>query len=89
MAKTQVTKTDYSLAIRYKKSDGQWSEWKEYGKGQFQSIEMVQLQMRIAGTLRKNVVKHFTNKGLSIEAAENLTEVGVFKAEELLKNKAK
>jgi branched-subunit amino acid aminotransferase/4-amino-4-deoxychorismate lyase len=46
-------------------------------------------QMIIAGTLRKNVVKHFTNKGLSLEAAENLTEVGVFKAEELLKNKAK
>jgi hypothetical protein len=47
MAKTNLTKTDYSLAIRYKKSDGQWSEWKEYGKGQFQSIEMVQLQMRM------------------------------------------
>jgi len=47
MAKTQVTKTDYSLAIRYRKSDGQWSEWEEYGKGQFQSIEMVQLQMRM------------------------------------------
>jgi branched-subunit amino acid aminotransferase/4-amino-4-deoxychorismate lyase len=46
-------------------------------------------KMIIAGTLRKNVVKHFTNKGLSIEVAENLTEVGVFKAEEFLKNKAK
>ena len=43
--------------------------------------------MIIAGTLRKNVVRHFTNKGLSLEAAENLTEVGVFKAEEFLKNK--
>ena len=46
-------------------------------------------QMILAGTLRKNVVKHFTNKGLPFETAENLTEVGVFKAEELLKNKAK
>jgi branched-subunit amino acid aminotransferase/4-amino-4-deoxychorismate lyase len=46
-------------------------------------------QMIIAGTLRKNVIKHFINKGLSIEAAENLTEVGVFKAEEFLKNNAK
>jgi len=46
-------------------------------------------QMIIAGTLRKNVVKHFTNKNLSLEAALNLTEVGVFKAEEFLKNKAK
>jgi len=47
------------------------------------------LKMIVAGTLKKNVVKHFTNRGLSLEAAENLTEVGVFKAEELLKNKAK
>ncbi len=47
MAKTQATKTDYSLAIRYRKSDGQWSEWIEYGKGQFQGIETVQLQMRM------------------------------------------
>ncbi len=47
MAKIQSTKTDYSLAIRYKRSDGKWSEWKEYGKGLFQSIELVQLQMRM------------------------------------------
>ena len=44
-------------------------------------------QMIIAGTLRKNVVRHFTNKGFTLDAAENLTEVGVFKAQELLKNK--
>lgn len=47
------------------------------------------MQMIIAGTLKKNVIKHFANKGLSFEAAENITEVGVFKAEELLKNKVK
>ena len=46
-------------------------------------------QMIIAGTLKKNVIKHFTNKGLPFDAAENITEVGVFKAEEYLKNKAK
>jgi hypothetical protein len=46
-------------------------------------------KMILAGTLKKNVIKHFTNKGLSFESAENITEVGVFKAEELLKNKAK
>lgn len=46
-------------------------------------------QMIIAGTLRKNVIKHFTNRGISLQAAENLTEVGVFKAEEFLKNKSK
>ena len=47
------------------------------------------MQMIIAGTLRKNVVRHFTNKGLSLEVAENLTEIASFKAEQLLKNKAK
>ena len=47
MAKSQAVKTDYSLAIRYKQSDGQWSQWHEYGKGQFQNIETVQLQMRM------------------------------------------
>ena len=46
-------------------------------------------QMILAGTLKKNVIRHFTNKGLSFDAAENLTEVGVFKAEEFLRNKAK
>lgn len=47
------------------------------------------MKMIIAGTLQKNVVRHFTNKGLSLEVAENLTEVGVFMAEELQKNKSK
>ena len=47
MPKIQPTKTDYSLAIRYKQKNGEWSEWKEHGKGQFQSIEMVQFQMRM------------------------------------------
>lgn len=46
-------------------------------------------EMIIAGTLKKTVVRHFTNKGLSIEAAINLTDVGAFKAEQLQKNKAK
>lgn len=46
-------------------------------------------KMILAGTLKKNVVIHFTNKGLSFEAADNITEVGCFKAEQLQKNKAK
>ena len=46
-------------------------------------------KMILAGTLKKNVIKHFTNRGLSFESAENITEVGVFKAEQFLKNKAK
>jgi len=46
-------------------------------------------KMILAGTLKRTVISHFTNKGLSFEAAENITEVGAFKAEELLRNKAK
>lgn len=46
-------------------------------------------KMILAGALKKNVIKHFTNKGVSFDAAKNITEVGVFKAEQLLKNKAK
>lgn len=46
-------------------------------------------QMILAGVLKKNVIKHFTNRGLPFEVAENIVEVGVFKAEELSKNKAK
>ena len=46
-------------------------------------------KMILAGTLKKNVIKHFTNKGISFAAAENITEVGVFKAEQMLTHKAK
>lgn len=33
-------------------------------------------QMLLAGTLKKNVIRHFTNRGLSFEAAENIMECG-------------
>ena len=46
-------------------------------------------KMIIAGTLKKNVIKHFTNKGLPFETAENLVECGVIKAENFMKCKAK
>lgn len=46
-------------------------------------------KMILAGTLKKNVVKHFTNKGLPFETAENLMECGCVKAENLMKCKAK
>ena len=45
--------------------------------------------MILAGVLAKNVIKHFTNKGIAFAAAENLVEVASFQAEELLKNKSK
>lgn len=42
-----VTKPDYSLEIRYRHRDGQWSEWSMKGKGKFESIGLVQLQIRV------------------------------------------
>ncbi len=46
-------------------------------------------KMILAGTLKKNVIKHFTNKGLPFEVAENLTEVGCAKAQNFLNYKSK
>ena len=45
-------------------------------------------QMILAGTLKKNVIRHFTNIGFNYASAENITEVGTFRAEQLMKNKA-
>lgn len=47
MAKYQPIKTDYSLEIRYRQRNGEWSDWKEKGKGQFIDIETVQRQIRM------------------------------------------
>jgi hypothetical protein len=41
-----ITKPDYSLEIRYRLRDGQWSPWSNKGKGKFESIEIVQRQIR-------------------------------------------
>jgi hypothetical protein len=41
------SKLDYSLEIRYRLRDGQWSEWNNKGKGMFTSIELVQRQIRL------------------------------------------
>ena len=38
---------DYSLEIRYRISSGEWSAWMNKGKGSFQSIEIVQRQIRL------------------------------------------
>lgn len=40
------SKPDYSLEIRYRLTNGQWSEWINKGKGMFDSIEIVQRQIR-------------------------------------------
>lgn len=42
-----ISKPDYSLEIRHKDSHGKWSAWINKGKGLFQSIEIVQLQIRL------------------------------------------
>lgn len=45
-SKPITDKPDYSLAIRYRTRDGQWSEWMDRGKGKFISLELVQAQIR-------------------------------------------
>ena len=52
------------------------------------AIEYAKLSL-LAGTLKKNVIKHFTNKGFPFEMAENIVDLGVFRAEQLSKNKVK
>jgi hypothetical protein len=52
--KQVVTKPDYSLAIRYMKRDGQWSDWMDRGKGKFISIELVQKQIRMIASVYQN-----------------------------------
>ena len=41
-----VTKTDYSLQLRFRKINGDWEEWGMKGKGKFETIELVQKQIR-------------------------------------------
>ena len=47
MAKLPSTKPDYNISIRYRLRNGEWSEWKDRGYGKFESIEIVQRQIRI------------------------------------------
>lgn len=42
-----ITKPDYSLEIRYRKPNNEWSEWSPKGKGTFQRIDIVQRQIRM------------------------------------------
>lgn len=44
-------------------------------------------EMIRSGVLFKNVVRHFTNSGWPIEAANNIAELGKFNAEQMLVNK--
>jgi hypothetical protein len=42
-----ISKPDYSLEIRYRLRDGQWSPWSNKGKGYFTTMEIVQRQIRL------------------------------------------
>lgn len=65
MAKNQpALKTDYTLAVRYKKRDGEWSEWREHGSGIFQTIELAQRQMRL-------IASPYTNREKQIKFEKN------------------
>lgn len=46
-------------------------------------IIQVASDMLLAGTLKKNVVRFFTNRGFSLEAGTNLMEVAEVRAEKL------
>ena len=46
-SKPIIDKPDYCISIRYRQRDGQWSEWKDRGCGKFESIEIVQKQIRL------------------------------------------
>jgi hypothetical protein len=57
-----ITKPDYSLAIRYRKRDGQWSAWMDKGMGKFESIELVQTQIRVLASVYPNHEKQIEFK---------------------------
>lgn len=42
-------------------------------------------EMILAGVLPKNVVRHFTNRGWTLDAATNVMELGKFSADEFRK----
>lgn len=64
-SKPIIDKPDYSLAIRYRKRDGQWSEWMDRGYGKFESIEIVQSQIRVLASAypKKDKEIRFERKG--------------------------
>lgn len=57
MPKLPVTKPDYNISIRYRLRNGEWSEWKDRGYGKFESIEIVQRQIRILASAYQGMDK--------------------------------
>ena len=75
MPRIQPVKTDYSLEIRYRLRDGQWSPWSNKGKGKFETIELVQMQIRTLAAsyqLREKEVR-FECNGVLCDFAGNKT----------------
>jgi hypothetical protein len=75
MPRIQQTKTDYSLEIRYRLRDGHWSPWSNKGKVKFESIQLVQLQIRTLAAsyqLREKEVR-FEWNGILCDFAGNKT----------------
>ena len=62
-----TTKPDYSLEIRYRKSNNEWSEWSFKGKGTFQGIDIVHKQIRLLAspyTNREKEIRFILNGSL-------------------------
>jgi hypothetical protein len=71
-------KLDYSLEIRYRLRDGQWSPWSNKGKGKFESIEIVQRQIRTLAAsyqLREKEVRFERNGKLCYFTGQITNEV--------------
>ena len=69
------SKLDYSLEIRYRLRDGNWSEWNNKGKGCFTTIEVVQRQIRLIAAAYQGREKEvrFEHNGKLCDFAGNVT----------------
>ena len=69
------SKLDYSLEIRYRLRDGNWSEWSFKGKGMFTSIELVQRQIRLLAASYQGREKEvrFEHNGKLCDFSGNVT----------------
>jgi hypothetical protein len=68
-------KLDYSLEIRYRLRDGQWSDWMNKGQGIFVNIEMVQRQIRLLASAYQGREKEvrFERNGKICDFSGNIT----------------
>ena len=68
-------KLDYSLEIRYRLRDGNWSAWSNKGQGIFVNIEMVQRQIRLLASAYQGREKEvrFERNGKLCDFSGNVT----------------